>query len=210
MYNNEDYASDYKVAENMQAEFEELLVSHDVDLVLAGHYHSYLRTSRIYKDKADDDKGIYHFTVGSAGASLDGAELIPKDWVETYSLEFGIGKITVVNSTHMHWEFIENKVRSVKRIKYCAFSVGASRSKSTATTLHEASPPLRRVKRSEATMLHKQLLLGGFFTRRSVLHEQLLIFSSLRLSLSLSRRRTTMTRAPSRTPRGLSREVKER
>eukprot|EP00518_Triparma_eleuthera_P007053 CAMPEP_0182477476 /NCGR_PEP_ID=MMETSP1319-20130603/30926_1 /TAXON_ID=172717 /ORGANISM="Bolidomonas pacifica, Strain RCC208" /LENGTH=151 /DNA_ID=CAMNT_0024678711 /DNA_START=16 /DNA_END=467 /DNA_ORIENTATION=- len=112
MYNNEDYASDYRVAENMQAEFEELLIAHDVDLVLAGHYHSYLRTSRIYKDKVDDDKGIYHFTVGSAGASLDGAELIPKDWVEMYSLEFGIGKITVMNSTHLFWEFIENKDNS--------------------------------------------------------------------------------------------------
>jgi len=35
--------------------------------------------------------------------------LYEKDWVENFSMEFGIGKITVANSTHMMWEFIENK-----------------------------------------------------------------------------------------------------
>ena len=29
--------------------------------------HSYLRSSRIYKDKRDE-QGLYHFTIGSAGA----------------------------------------------------------------------------------------------------------------------------------------------
>lgn len=24
-------------------------------------------------------------------------------------MEFGIGKITIMNSTHMHWEYLENK-----------------------------------------------------------------------------------------------------
>ncbi|GMH91830.1 hypothetical protein TrST_g2655 [Triparma strigata] len=109
MYNNEDYASDYEVSRNLQIEFEDLIVKYDVDIVLAGHYHSYLRSKRIYKDSANDEKGIYHFTIGSAGAALDGADLYPKDWVETYTLEFGIGKISVMNSTHMKWEFIENK-----------------------------------------------------------------------------------------------------
>ncbi|GMH99302.1 hypothetical protein TrLO_g8383 [Triparma laevis f. longispina] len=109
MYNNEDYASDNEVSENIQLQMEELFVKHDVDLVLAGHYHSYLRSKRIYQDKADEDNGIYHFTIGSAGAALDDAGLVPKDWVETFSLEFGIGKISVANSTHMKWEFIENK-----------------------------------------------------------------------------------------------------
>ena len=32
-----------------------------------------------------------------------------KDWVDYFTDEFGIGKITVANSTHMHWEFIQNK-----------------------------------------------------------------------------------------------------
>jgi hypothetical protein len=108
MYNNEDYTGDYNVAVGFQAEFEELLMQYDVDLVLAGHYHSYLRSKRIYKDKADE-KGIYHYTVGSAGASLDGASLIDKDWVEHFEDNYGFGRITIANSTAMHWEFIRNK-----------------------------------------------------------------------------------------------------
>ena len=39
---------------------------YDVDLVLAGHYHSYLRSSRIKHDKRDDAEGIYHYTIGWA------------------------------------------------------------------------------------------------------------------------------------------------
>jgi len=108
MYNNEAYLGDYDVAVGMQAEFEELLVEYKVDLVLAGHYHSYLRSSRIYKDKTDETNGIYHYTIGSAGASLDTATLYPKDWVEYFSEEWGIGRITVANRTHMKWEFMQN------------------------------------------------------------------------------------------------------
>ena len=61
----------------LQGCYEDLLMEHQVDLVLAGHYHSYLRSSKIYQDKRveDDQKGIYHFTVGSAGASVDFAPL---------------------------------------------------------------------------------------------------------------------------------------
>jgi len=110
MYNNENYHADYTVAEHMQANFEELLVQYDVDLVLAGHYHSYLRTKRIYKDKADDTKGIYHFTIGCAGFwMIDAAGLYKKDWNEYFGEHFGYGRITIVNSTAMHWEYVRNK-----------------------------------------------------------------------------------------------------
>merc|ERR1712228_543112 len=108
MYNNEKYFGDYLVAENLQYLLEDLLVLHEVDLVLAGHYHSYLRSKRIYKDKANDDVGIYHFTIGSAGYSPDGAGLYEKDWVEYYDADYGYGRITIMNSTMMHWEFVRN------------------------------------------------------------------------------------------------------
>ena len=113
MYNNEAYESDYDVAVGIQAEFEDLLVENYVDLVLAGHYHSYLRSSRIYKDQRDDEKGVYHFTIGSSGASLDDITLYEKDWVEVFKMEFGVGKITVFNETHLYWEFIESKINEV-------------------------------------------------------------------------------------------------
>merc|ERR1711957_1136018 len=109
MYNNEKYSGDYSVAQGFQAQFEELLVQYDVDLVLAGHYHSYLRSKRIYKDKADPVKGIYHFTIGSAGCALDYVGLYDKDWVEVFEKDYGFGRITIANSTAMHWEYIRNK-----------------------------------------------------------------------------------------------------
>ena len=46
---------------------------------------------------------------GSAGASLDNVGLYDKPWSEFFDDDFGIGRITVANSTHMHWEFIRNK-----------------------------------------------------------------------------------------------------
>jgi hypothetical protein len=82
-------------------------------LVLAGHYHSYLRSSKIYKDNRDDERGVYHFTIGSSGASLDDITLYEKDWVESFKMEFGIGKITVFNETHLYWEFIQTKINEV-------------------------------------------------------------------------------------------------
>lgn len=109
MYNSENYPSDYRVAKHFQSFFEDLLVQHDVDLVLAGHYHSYLRSKRIYKDKANVEAGIYHFTIGSAGYTPDGAGLYHKDWVDFFDDDYGYGRITIANSTAMHWEFIRNK-----------------------------------------------------------------------------------------------------
>ena len=56
----------------------------------------------------DEERGIYHFTIGSAGYTLDRASLIEKDWVADFRQEFGIGVITVANSTAMLWEFYSN------------------------------------------------------------------------------------------------------
>merc|ERR1712232_1403523 len=109
MGNNENYASDYGVAVGFQRQFEDLLVRYDVDLVLAGHYHSYLRSKRIYKDRADEEHGIYHFTIGSAGAyCCHGGRFCKKDWLAFFDGDFGFGRITIKNSTAMHWERIRN------------------------------------------------------------------------------------------------------
>lgn len=109
MYNSEQYDDDLLVAQNLQRLLEDLLVQHDVDLVLAGHYHSYLRSSRIYKDKTDNERGIYHFTIGSAGAGPDKAGLYDKDWNVFFDEDHGYGRITIANSMAMHWEFVRVK-----------------------------------------------------------------------------------------------------
>ena len=41
MYTSENYVADYIVSLNMQRTFEDVLYNYKVDLVLAGHYHSY-------------------------------------------------------------------------------------------------------------------------------------------------------------------------
>lgn len=108
MYNNEQYLADYNVAVGFQRQFEDLLIQYGVDLVLAGHYHSYLRSKRIYKDRADEERGVYHFTIGSAGGTHDGVGLYDKDWVEFFDTDYGFGRITIKNSSVMHWERIRN------------------------------------------------------------------------------------------------------
>ena len=75
LYNSEAYKGDYDTGVGLQGCWEEAFVGAGVDLVITGHYHSYLRSMKIYKDVTDEDKGIYHFTIGSAGASVDVAPL---------------------------------------------------------------------------------------------------------------------------------------
>jgi acid phosphatase type 7 len=115
LYNNEDYPGDYNTSVILQQCYEDLFLSYGVDLVLAGHYHAYLRSSKINHDQrvADDEHGIYHFTIGSAGASVDKGSLMPdKDWVEYFEQEYGYGRITIYNSTALFWEFIRNRASS--------------------------------------------------------------------------------------------------
>jgi hypothetical protein len=112
MYNNEAYGADYNTGLRIRSHLEPLLLEHGVDLVLAGHYHSYMRTSRIVNDTmvptGSGNPGIYHFTIGSAGAILDSVGMIsPRDWQLHFDeRSFGYGRITVANRTHMLWEFI--------------------------------------------------------------------------------------------------------
>lgn len=109
MYNNEDYMADYDTGMRIRAGLEPLLLAHGVDLVLAGHYHAYLRSSRIVNDTvpAPGSPGIYHFTIGTAGALLDSAGVVaPKEWRLHFEATYGYGRITVANSTHMLWEYI--------------------------------------------------------------------------------------------------------
>ena len=77
--------------------------------MLAGHYHSYMRTARIINDTVakPNDVGIYHFTIGSAGAILDTAGMVArKEWQLHFEANYGYGRVTVANRTHMLWEFI--------------------------------------------------------------------------------------------------------
>lgn len=99
------------VAEGMQDEIEDLLYTYQVDVVLSGHYHSYLRTcDGLYLHKCDNGGPLY-FTVGTGGAPLNGngtTILQGEHYTEHFSKEhWGVGRATVFNASSMHWEFIE-------------------------------------------------------------------------------------------------------
>jgi len=50
----------------------------------------------------------YHFTIGTAGKVYHNAGLYDKDWVGFFENDYGFGRITIKNSTAMHWERIRN------------------------------------------------------------------------------------------------------
>ena len=104
---------DYIVATHMQEAFEDLLYVNKVDLALWAHYHLYERTCKVYKNKCVDD-GVTHIVVGSAGKSADDDDWYPdKAWSLFRLADYGYGRITVANETHMLYEFVRNRIDEV-------------------------------------------------------------------------------------------------
>ena len=91
LYTSENYAGDYVVSEHMQDCLEDLFLSTQVNLVLAGHYHSYERTCAVNKGVCvtGADFGTVHVIVGMAGMSLDTATYMKKDWSLFHDQVFG-------------------------------------------------------------------------------------------------------------------------
>eukprot|EP00045_Choanoeca_perplexa_P008355 m.77324 g.77324 ORF g.77324 m.77324 type:complete len:690 (-) comp14462_c0_seq1:72-2141(-) len=109
MYSSETYLGDYEVAVGMQHEFEDLIYQ-KVDLALYGHYHSHERTCPVYRNKCQPPgEAPVHIVIGSAGASLDGDGLYDKNWSMFFDNDFGYGRVTVANTTAMHWEYVRTK-----------------------------------------------------------------------------------------------------
>ena len=50
MYNSENYEADYNVTLHIRENLERLTDKYQVDVVLAGHYHSYERTCKVSKE----------------------------------------------------------------------------------------------------------------------------------------------------------------
>ena len=58
---------DYEVADKLREAYEAVLVKYGVDLVLAGHHHSYQRTCPIFNNSCSGDQHPVHLVVGMAG-----------------------------------------------------------------------------------------------------------------------------------------------
>jgi len=112
MYQNEKYPSDYKVTVNIREALEDLIHQYQVDVGLWGHYHSYERTCAVYKERCDPS-GTVHFIIGSAGCHLDSVGTWDVPWVMHFERNFGYGRVSIVNHSALHWEYIRNSDKSV-------------------------------------------------------------------------------------------------
>ena len=65
MYNSEVYMDDYEVSLHLRSSLEPLLNLYHVDLMLAGHYHSYERTCKVSEEVCIEDmldpSGTYYY-----------------------------------------------------------------------------------------------------------------------------------------------------
>ncbi|KAF1319101.1 Acid phosphatase, partial [Globisporangium splendens] len=112
----------------VQQAFEELFIKYNVDIVVAGHVHSYERHLPIARTKpvfdgVSADKKTYtnpkapvYITSGAAGNS-EGHENFKVSnipWnVVTDTADYGISKLKVVNRTALTWNFIVSKTGAV-------------------------------------------------------------------------------------------------
>lgn len=116
IYETEAYPGDYAVAAGLRGLMEGYLLRYGVDVVLAGHYHSFQRTCRLANLTCVDATvpGIVHYTTGAAGASLDATTLYPSDYVEKTILgKYGYSVVHAPNASALRLTFYLNADNSV-------------------------------------------------------------------------------------------------
>ena len=85
LYQSEEFWDQNAVGIGMRYEIENLLFDYQVDLVVSGHYHAYLRTcDGLFRSHCHDTTHEYggptHITVGTAGGRLDDVDLYETEW----------------------------------------------------------------------------------------------------------------------------------
>lgn len=101
------FTDDYVVSLNMQRLFEDLLYRNKVDIAFWAHYHSYERTCKVYKQECCND-GVVNIVVGTAGRSKDIDTWFRKPWSIFHRNDYGYGRLSVINATALHWEWVQN------------------------------------------------------------------------------------------------------
>lgn len=87
--------------------FEDLFFENQVSIVLTGHVHAYERTFPVYR-KAVNPKGPSYIVIGDGGNREGHAKdyITKPPWSAFRNgTTYGHGKITLINSTHMWWEW---------------------------------------------------------------------------------------------------------
>jgi len=114
----EMYESDYIVAQNYRDIMYPYLAKNQVDVVLAGHYHSFQRSCYVGANYTCVDGlsngGIIHYTSGAAGAGLDEVGLYKDPVIEKTILgTWGYSVIHSPNASALHLQFFANVNNSV-------------------------------------------------------------------------------------------------
>ena len=114
LYEPEIIPDEFITIEHIREEIEDIVYEFEVDLFLSGHYHSYFRSCPgLYRYKCNNF-GTQYITVGTGGANMYFGTidnpytpgLYKNDWTEFFTKKFGYGRVSILNSTSLHWEFI--------------------------------------------------------------------------------------------------------
>ena len=90
--------------------FEDLLHAHAAAVVISGHVHAYERTHPVYKNVTQPGAPTY-IVVGDGGNREGHAkDYMPQPGWSAFrnGLDFGHGRLSIVNQTHMLWEWQTN------------------------------------------------------------------------------------------------------
>ena len=92
----------WREGELMRRAMEPLLYQHGVDIILAGHVHSYERTAPLY-DNAIDECGPVYLNLGDGGnyeGTYNEWRRPRPEWSAFREASFGVGQLEFVNTTH--------------------------------------------------------------------------------------------------------------
>jgi len=111
MYCSGNYSDDYRMAQHIAEELEDLFYQYKVDLAIWGHYHSYERTCPVYKGECVKD-GTVHAVIGMAGQDLNPDWMIQPNWsIVRDATHFGYS-ILRTNSTTLELSYVANDVNN--------------------------------------------------------------------------------------------------
>eukprot|EP00193_Tetraselmis_chui_P004558 CAMPEP_0177763180 /NCGR_PEP_ID=MMETSP0491_2-20121128/6735_1 /TAXON_ID=63592 /ORGANISM="Tetraselmis chuii, Strain PLY429" /LENGTH=542 /DNA_ID=CAMNT_0019279273 /DNA_START=314 /DNA_END=1942 /DNA_ORIENTATION=+ len=107
MYVAHPHHGNTRVGKHLRREFEHLLSKHNVDVVINGHVHSYLRTCPIYnKDCVGRDYGgVVHLVIGTGGHKLSHISHHQGHWVESALVVPGYGRFDVDGANSLTFTF---------------------------------------------------------------------------------------------------------
>lgn len=127
--NETDHSNNLNCIEQTQitrSKVEDLFYHSKVDLILSAHVHNYERDTAIYQNTSypstfedfnhsHNPSAPIHILTGIAGND-HGPEALPPDppeWFRYGSTEYGYGKLSILNSTHIYWEQLDSAKEKV-------------------------------------------------------------------------------------------------